>query len=114
LTLGTGQALAVLTGALALAIMIGCAIFERSVSRRQRGRRRADRPDSSSTIGLREAVSPGFAGTVAAGSAVAARKSTVAMRRAVVTRAPRQPGDADCDIEQSLQRLLKEWQRLAA
>ena len=102
-----------LTGALALAIMIGCAIFELSDARR---RRRLGRSvPAADAIGPRKHVPSAFASTVAAaGRADSVRKSTAAMRRAGVARAPRKPSDPGCDIEENLRQLLHDWQRLAA
>jgi len=112
----SGPTLAYLTGALALAIMFGCAVFERFAARRLGRREGRGRSGSAAdTIGPRKPVPPAFAGTVAAaGRPAGVRKSMAAMRHASVAHAPRTPGDPDCDIEESLRRLLHDWQRLAA
>ncbi len=115
-TVGSGPTLAVLTGALAIAIMIGCAVFERSAAHRLRRRQRRGRSNSAAAaIGAQGHVQPAFDGTAAAsGRHDGVRRSMVAMRRAGAARTPRTPGDPDCDIEKSLRQLLHDWQRLAA
>jgi hypothetical protein len=115
-TLKSGNLLALLTGALALAIMIGCWSFERLIARRHRRDSDEARSDAATgAIDPRPHVSSAAAGSMAvAGRHEGVRKSTAAMRRTGVGRAARRPGDPDCDIEQSLRQLLHDWQRLAA
>src|SRR5512145_1758304 len=98
-TLTSGNLLAFLTGALALAIMIGCRIFERSTARRRRRDQDGSRSGAAvSAIDVRTHVPPAAPGTNAAASrADSVRRSTAAIRRASIARA-RRPGDPDCDI----------------
>jgi hypothetical protein len=115
-TLKPGNLLALLAGALALAIMTGCAIFERAAARRRRWDQRDSRPDAATdAIDMHTQLPPAVAGVFAAAARPdGVRKSTAAMRRAGGGRAPRRPGDPACDIEQNLQQLLRDWQRVAA
>ncbi len=115
-TVGSGPTLALLTGALAIAIMIGCAVFERSAAYRLRRRERRDRSGTAAGAATpRKYVAPAFSGTVGAADRPAGvRRSMAAMRHAGVAHARRMPSDPECDIEESLRRLLHDWQRLAA
>ncbi len=109
--------LASLAGALALAALIAERLVRRSA---RRARVRSDRHDQLGAPAngprSREHASPAFARTVTPPrQADIVRKPVVAATRATAAaHEPGQPGDPGCDIEERLQRLLRDWQRTAA
>lgn len=109
--------LAALAGALALAAMIAERMVRRSG---RRGRARSDLPDQSGSPTnaprLGEHASPAFARTVTPPrQADIVRKPIIAATRtAGAGHETVRPSDPGCDIEERLQRLLRDWQRTAA